>query len=121
MKYVSGLRCRECGRDYPIAPQHVCEFCFGPLEVAYDYEPIAAEITRDSIAAGPESIWRYWPLLPAPEQSDQRIDIGAGWTLLRPAPRLAAELGLKRLWLKFDGGNPTHSFKDRVVTVALTM
>jgi len=121
MKYVSGLRCRECGREYPIAPQHVCEFCFGPLEVAYDYEPIAAEITRASITAGPESIWRYAPLLPAPEQSDQRIDIGAGWTLLRPAPRLAAELGLKKLWLKFDGGNPTHSFKDRVVTVALTM
>jgi threonine synthase len=118
MKHVRGLSCRECGREYPVSPQHVCEFCFGPLEVVYDYDEIAATTTRDSIAAGPESIWRYAPLLPAPEHD--RIDIGAGWTRLREAPRLAAELGLKRLWLKIDAGNPTHSFKDRVVSVALS-
>ena len=119
MKYVRSLRCRECGRDYPVAPQHVCEFCFGPLEAAYDYEAIAAEVSRESIAAGPTTMWRYAPLLPAP--SEGAIDIGAGFTRLREAPRLAAELGLKKLWLKLDGGNPTHSFKDRVVSVALSV
>ena len=119
MKYVHSLRCRECGRDYPVAPQHVCEFCFGPLEAAYDYEAIAAEISRATIAAGPTTMWRYAPLLPAP--SEGAIDIGAGFTRLREAPRLAAELGLRRLWLKLDGGNPTHSFKDRVVSVALSV
>ena len=119
MKYVQGLVCRECGRQYPVAPQHVCEFCFGPLEVGYDYEAIAADTSRDSIAAGPQSIWRYAPFLPAPE--DARIDIGAGWTRLRHAPRLAAELGLRKLWIKSDASNPTHSFKDRVVSVALSM
>lgn len=119
MKYVRGLRCRECGREHPLAPQHVCEFCFGPLEVAYDYDGIAADLSRDSIAAGPYSMWRYAPLLPGPEHD--RVDIGAGWTRLREAPRLAAELGLRRLWLKIDAGNPTHSFKDRVVSVALSM
>ena len=119
MKYVRSLRCRECGRDYPVAPQHVCEFCFGPLEASYDYEAIGAEISRASIASGPTTMWRYAPLLPAP--SEGAIDIGAGFTRLREAPRLAAELGLRKLWLKLDGGNPTHSFKDRVVSVALSV
>jgi threonine synthase len=119
MKYVKGLRCRECGREYPVAPQHVCEFCFGPLEVAYDYDGIRASISRESIAAGPPTMWRYAPLLPAPEAN--RVDIGAGLTRLRPAPRLAAELGLHKLWIKNDASNPTHSFKDRVVSVALSV
>lgn len=119
MKHVTGLRCRECGRDYPVAPQHVCEFCFGPLEVAYDYDAIRAEVSRATIASGPDTLWRYEALLPAPVA--ERIDIGAGGTRLRQAPRLAAELGLRSLWLKDDGGNPTHSFKDRVVTVALSV
>jgi threonine synthase len=119
MKHVGGLRCRECGREYPVAPEHVCEVCFGPLEVAYDYEAIAAAVGRDAIAEGPPSIWRYAPLLPAPE--DARVDIGAGWTRMREAPRLAAELGLDKLWLKIDATNPTHSFKDRVVSVALSV
>lgn len=119
MKYVEGLRCRECGREYPVAPQHVCEFCFGPLEVAYDYEGIRASISHESIAAGPPTMWRYEALLPAPEAN--RVDIGAGMTRLRPAPRLAAELGLQKLWIKNDAGNPTHSFKDRVVSVALSV
>ncbi|MGH2734239.1 MAG: threonine synthase [Actinomycetota bacterium] len=118
MKHVRALRCRECGQEYPVAAQHVCEFCFGPLEVVYDYEAIRAEIGRDSIARGPETLWRYAPLLPAP--SDGLVDIGAGWSRLRSAPRLAAELGLERLWLKSDATNPTHSFKDRVVSVALS-
>jgi threonine synthase len=119
MKYVKGLRCRECGREYPTAPQHVCDFCFGPLEVAYDYEGIRASISRESIAAGPPTMWRYAPLLPAPEAN--RVDVGAGFTRLRPAPRLAAELGLRKLWIKNDAANPTHSFKDRVVSVALSV
>ena len=119
MKYVKALRCRECGREYPVAPQHVCEFCFGPLEVAYDYEGIRASISREAIAAGPPTIWRYAPLLPAPDED--RVDIGAGGTRMRPAPRLAAELGLRKLWIKNDAANPTHSFKDRVVSVALSV
>jgi threonine synthase len=119
MKYARALRCRECGREYPIAPQHVCEFCFGPLEVTYDYDEIRAAVTRAVLSSGPPSIWRYAPLLPAP--GNGWIDIGAGWTRLREAPRLAAELGLRKLWLKDDGGNPTHSFKDRVVSLALTV
>ncbi len=119
MKHVRGLACRECGRESPVAPQHVCEFCFGPLEVVYDYGEIAAAISRERIAAGPSSIWRYAALLPAPEE--QRVDMGAGWTRLTAAPRLAAELGLRKLWIKNDGPNPTHSFKDRVVSVALSV
>ena len=119
MKYVTELRCRECAETYPIGPTHVCEICFGPLEVVYDYEGIAGEVTRESIAAGPDSLWRYSPLLPAPEA--HLIDLGTGWSRLREAPRLAAELGLKKLWLKLETSNPTHSFKDRVVSVALSV
>lgn len=119
MKHLTGLACKECGRTYPVAAQHACEFCFGPLEVAYDYESIGAEVSRESIAAGPPTLWRYASLLPDP--ADERVDLGAGWTRLREAPRLAAELGLKKLWLKSDAPNPTHSFKDRVVSVALSV
>ena len=119
VKNVTGLVCKECGRDYPAAAQHACGFCFGPLEVAYDYDAIAAEVSRASVEAGPQTLWRYAPLLPSPPE--ERVDIGAGWTRLRPAPRLAAELGLKKLWLKDDAPNPTHSFKDRVVSVALSV
>ncbi len=112
---ISSLVCRECSREYAVAPQHVCDFCFGPLEIVYDYGAIGASLTRDLIARVPASIWRYAQLLPAPPD---RIDLGAGWTPLRPAPRLAAELGLKKLWIKNDSLNPTNSFKDRVVSVA---
>lgn len=119
MKYVEGLKCRECGRAYEVAPEHVCGFCFGPLEIVYDMAAIAADVSRDSIAAGPASLWRYAPFLPA--ALEDRVDIGAGFTRLIEAPRLAAELGLRKLWLKNDGGNPTHSFKDRVVSVALSV
>jgi threonine synthase len=115
---VEGLRCRECGRTYPAEALHVCDFCFGPLEVAYDYEAIAASITRASIAKGPPTIWRYVELLPTAAPSP--IDLGAGFTPLVRAERLGAELGLNELYLKDDTRNPTGSFKDRVVSVALS-
>jgi len=116
--FVSGLRCRECGRTYPAEALHVCDFCFGPLEVTYDYERVAATITRERIEAGPRSIWRYADLLPVVDANP--VDLGAGFTPLVRADRLAAELGLGELWIKDDTANPTGSFKDRVVSVALT-
>jgi threonine synthase len=116
--FVEGLRCRECGRNYPAEALHVCEWCFGPLEVVYDYEAIAATISHERIAAGPKTIWRYADLLPASPRG--AVDLGAGLTPLLRADRLAAELGLSELWLKNDTVNPTGSFKDRVVSVALT-
>jgi len=119
MGAIEGLRCRECGRDYPAAALHVCEFCFAPLEVVYDYDAIRARLSRERIEQGPRSMWRYTDLLPGSDE--HRVDIGAGCTPLRPAPRLAAELGLRELWIKNDTANPTHSFKDRVVSVALTV
>jgi len=115
--HVEGLRCRECGRTYPAEALHVCEFCFGPLEVAYDYDAIRADVSRESIAAGPPTMWRYAAFLPA--SADGAVDLGAGWTPLVRADRLAAELGLGELWIKNDTLNPTGSFKDRVVSVAL--
>ena len=118
MDFVSGLRCRECGRGYPAEALHVCDFCFGPLEVTYDYERVAAAISRESIAAGPRTIWRYAELLPVSDAAP--VDLGAGFTPLVRADRLAAELGLGELWIKDDTANPTGSFKDRVVSVALT-
>ncbi|HTV11874.1 MAG TPA: threonine synthase [Acidimicrobiales bacterium] len=118
MPFVEGLRCRECARSYPAEALHVCEWCFGPLEVAYDYEAIAANISRQKVAAGPKTIWRYADLLPA--SAEGAVDLGAGLTPLLRADRLGAELGLLDLWLKNDTVNPTGSFKDRVVSVALT-
>jgi threonine synthase len=118
VSYVEGLRCRECARVYPAEALHVCEWCFGPLEVSYDYEQIAAVVSRPRIAAGPSSIWRYADLLPAAAQG--AVSLGAGFTPLLRADRLAAELGLGELWIKNDSLNPTGSFKDRVVSVALT-
>jgi len=116
--FVSGLRCRECARTYPAEALHVCDFCFGPLEVVYDYEALRGSVTRESIAAGPQTIWRYAPLLPVADPAP--IDLGTGFTPLVRADRLAAELGLGELWVKNDTANPTGSFKDRVVSVALT-
>jgi threonine synthase len=118
MGAVLGLRCRECSREYPAEALHVCEFCFAPLEVVYDYDAITKEMSHASVAAGPRSMWRFAPLLPGGED---RVDLGAGMTPLVRAPRLGAELGLRDLWLKNDTANPTHSFKDRVVSVALTV
>jgi len=116
--FVESLRCRECSRTYPVEALHVCEFCFGPLEVAYDYDAIRASVSREKIAAGPSTIWRYADLLPA--SAENPVNLGAGFTPLVRADRLAAELGLGELWIKNDTVNPTGSFKDRVVSVALT-
>src|SRR4051794_11964052 len=118
MAYVQGLRCRECGREYEVAPVFTCEWCFGPLEVAYDYDAIRASTSREKIAAGPLSVWRYADLLPT--DRNPSVDLGAGFTPLVRADRLAAELGLGEVWVKNDTVNPTNSFKDRVTTVALS-
>ena len=117
MTFLEALRCRECGKTYPVAALHVCDHCFGPLECTYDYDGIKASISRASVEAGPSTIWRYEALLPA--TSPGAIDLGAGCTPLVRADRLAAELGLGEVWLKNDTMNPTGSFKDRVVSVAL--
>src|ERR1044072_8329841 len=118
MSHVHGLRCRECGREYDVAPVFTCEWCFGPLEVTYDYDAIRASVSRASIAAGPLSIWRYADLLPV--ECNPAVDLGAGFTPLVRADRLAAELGLGEVWIKNDTTNPTNSFKDRVTAVALS-
>jgi len=118
VNFVTGLRCRECARQYPAEALHVCDYCFGPLEVVYDYEAVAANLSRSLVASGPRTIWRYGPLLPVSDPAP--IDLGAGFTPLVRADRLAAELGLGELWIKNDTVNPTGSFKDRVVSVALT-
>lgn len=115
---VAWLACSGCGREYPVSAQAVCDFCFGPLEIVYDLTS-RARISRASIASGPISLWRYKDLLPVPKEG--LVDLGVGFTPLREAPRLAAELGLRKLWLKNDGLNPTCSFKDRAVSVALTV
>ena len=122
MSYVQGLKCRECGTEADIAAVHVCEFCFGPLEVVYDYDAMRGAVTHKSIEAGPSSIWRYADLLPVLPGSTERnrVDLGAGCTPLVPAPRLGEALGLRDLWIKNDTVNPSFSFKDRVVSVALT-
>ncbi len=113
------LKCKECGAEYELKAMHVCEYCFGPLEVAYDYDQLRRTVTRETIAAGPNSIWRYRPFLPV--ETDTPIDVGTGMTPLVQAKRLARRLGLKNLYIKNDAVNmPTLSFKDRVVSVALT-
>jgi threonine synthase len=115
----TALKCKECGAEYEPKALHVCEYCFGPLEVAYDYSALSRVVTRKSIEAGPKSIWRYRPLLPV--ATDNPIDVGTGMTPLLQANRLARRLGIKRLFIKNDAVNmPTLSFKDRVVSVALT-
>ncbi len=118
MGHVVGLRCRECARRYAAEALHVCEFCFGPLEVAYDHDALRRTVTRERIAAGPPNMWRYADLLPVSAESP--VDLGSGFTPLILADRLAAELGLGEVWVKDDTRNPTGSFKDRVVAVALT-
>ena len=116
MSFAKSLKCRECGRVYPLEPVHVCEFCFGPLEVSYDYDALARTLTRERIERGPPTIWRYADLLPA--DPDAAVDIGTGMTPLLRAANLGRLLGLRRLYIKNDCLNPTWSFKDRVVAVA---
>ncbi|MEV1285911.1 threonine synthase [Micromonospora sp. NPDC049679] len=114
------LVCRGCGAEYPLAAQHACYECFGPLEVAYDAAALA-RVTRAEIEAGPQNLWRYAALLPAGQDPATRVTLDPGLTPLVSAPNLAAALGIRApLWVKDDSANPTHSFKDRVVSVALT-
>ena len=112
------LRCRECGKTWGNQPRSICEDCFSPLEVAYDYDALRGEFTREKIAQGPPSMWRYRALLPLPENYEPSVP--AGFTPLLAAPRLAKQWGAKNLYLKNDAVClPTLSFKDRVVAVAL--
>jgi threonine synthase len=114
------LVCRGCGTEYPLAAQHACYECFGPLEIGY-HTDLLRTVTREQIAAGPANLWRYAGLLPAGQDPATRITLNPGLTPLVRADALAAEVGLRApLWVKDDSANPTHSFKDRVVSVALT-
>jgi threonine synthase len=113
---ATALRCRNCETDHALEAIGVCSRCWGPLDPVYDREQLARTLTRESIAAGPLSIWRYADLLPVEAPEEQRL--APGFTPLQRAPRLAEQLGVRELWLKLDTANPTHSFKDRVVAVA---
>ena len=116
---MKALKCRECGREYPLTATHVCEFDFGPLEVAYDYERIKKTLTRELIQSRPKTMWRYRELLPI--AGEPTVGAQVGYTPLIKADRLAKKLGIRELWVKNDAVNyPTLSFKDRVVSVALS-
>jgi threonine synthase len=117
--FMKALKCRECGREYPLAATHVCEFDFGPLEVAYDYDRIKKSLTKAAIQSRPKSMWRYRELLPV--AGEPTVGAQVGFTPLVKADRLAKALGIRELWVKNDTVNyPTLSFKDRVVSVALS-
>ena len=119
MSFVQGLRCRECKREYPVAPLHVCEDCFGPLEVEYDYDGIRQHLSREKIASRPRNLWRYRELLPI--DGEPRVGLYSGFTPLIRARRLGEVLGVAELYLKDDSVNhPTFSYKDRVVSVAIS-
>jgi len=117
LSYAIALRCQKCGREYPLEPLNLCDFCFGPLEVSYDYESMAKAVRREKILEGPPSMWRYRDLLPV---DGDVVDIGTGFTPLVKADNLGQELGLDNLYIKNDCLNPTYSFKDRPVSVAAT-
>ncbi len=117
MSYAKALRCRKCGQEYPVQPLNLCQFCLSPLEVSYDYKAMAGVISREQIAAGPHSMWRYRELLPV---ANGEVDLGTGFTPLVKADNLGRELGLDQLYIKNDCLNPTYSFKDRPVSVAIT-
>ena len=116
MSYVTCLRCRGCGREYPVEPLNACDFCFGPLEVEYDYDSITRAVSRKRIVEGPPTMWRYQDFLPV--DADMALDMGTGFTPLIRAENLGRKLGLEHLYIKNDSVNPTFSFKDRVVSVA---
>jgi threonine synthase len=118
MSHVIGLKCRECGAEYPAVIQNTCYECFGPLEVNYDWDHISDHISKEKIASGPKSIWRYADLLPL--ESEKRIDLGAGFNKLHRAHRLGEVLGLDELYILDESVNPTNSFKDRVTSVAIS-
>jgi threonine synthase len=113
--YATHLSCRECGHTSALGSQHACDQCFGPLEVAYTLP----HISRRTIESGPLSMWRYASLLPVPADVASHPNLDPGWTRLIRADQLAKTLGMRELWVKDERGNPTHSFKDRVVGVAL--
>ena len=118
MSYVLGLKCKECGHRTGASPVHVCEACFGPYEVEYDYGKMKGKVTRESIARGPRSLWRYADLLPV---DVPRVGFHSGFTPLKKATRLGTELGCSDLWIKDDSCNyPTYSYKERVVSVAIS-
>lgn len=119
MSYVKGLKCRECGKPYPVEPLAICEDCFGPLEVDYDYEAIAKVLNRETISSRGKNMWRYKELMPL--DGEPTVGLNTGFTPLVRADKLAKELGLGELWLKNDAvSHPTLSFKDRVVAAALS-
>ena len=118
MTHVKCLRCRECEREYPVEALNVCEFCFGPLEVSYDYDSIARTVSRKRIEDGPLTMWRYHDFLPV--EAEAAIDIATGFTPLIRAKNLGRLLGLNNLYIKNDSVNPSFSFKDRPVSVATT-
>ena len=119
MSFVKGLTCKECETEYGIEPRTVCDNDFGPVEVAYDYEAMRGKVTRESIEAGPRSLWRYKDLLPI--EGEPRAGLRSGFTPMIKADRLAAELGVAELYIKDDSANyPTFSYKDRVVSIAIT-
>ncbi len=119
MGFVKALKCRECGREYPVAPIYVCEFCFGPLEVDYDYDGIKKVLTKEKILSRPKNLWRYKELMPI--DGEPTVGLHSGYTPLVRAKRLAEHLGMKELYIKDDTvTHPTLSFKDRVVSVALS-
>lgn len=117
MSYARALRCRKCGQEYPVQPLNVCDFCLSPLDVSYDYKALAKVLSREKIAGGPLSMWRYRELLPV---EGKEVDLGTGFTPLVKADNLGHELGLNRLYIKNDCLTPTYSFKDRAVSVAVT-
>ena len=118
MPHVKCLQCRECKSEYPIEPLNACEFCFGPLEVSYDYDSVAKAVSRKSIESGPNTMWRYHDFLPVEKES--AVDISTGFTPLIRAENLGRQLGLDHLYIKNDSVNPTFSFKDRPVSVTTT-
>jgi threonine synthase len=119
MSYVKALCCKECGCEYPISPRTLCDDCFGPVEVIYDYERMKGQVTRASIEAGPRSLWRYKDLLPI--EGEPTVGLMSGHTPLVKADRLANAIGVEELYIKDDSVNyPSLSYKDRVVSVALT-
>ena len=114
---IEALACKECGTEYELEARYVCERCFGPLEVTYDLGSIDPEGAKRRIQAGPQNLWRYADFLPFAQAPKSALP--AGFTPLVNAGRLAERLGLREVWVKNDAANPTHSFKDRVVSVAL--
>ena len=117
LSYATALRCRKCGREYPLEPLNLCDFCFSPLEISYDYKRMAKAVSQEKISGGPPNMWRYKDLLPV---DGDVVDIGTGFTPLVKTDNLGQKLGLEKLYIKNDCLNPTYSFKDRVVSVAIT-